>query len=160
MPPTSEDINRVLAFLSQGPVRIEKAIQGLQISRMSLRTEEEPWSVSDILIHLRACSDVWGSGINAMLTQDNPTWRYVSPRASMKKPRYTTQTFETALDSFTQERQNLVKVLIDLDEVGWARPGTLTGTTPRHRNQTVFSYAERIINHEQPHLEQIEALLR
>ena len=31
---------------------------------------------------------------------------------------------------------------------------------PRQRDQTVFSYAERIVNHEQPHLKQIEALLQ
>jgi hypothetical protein len=53
-----------------------------------------------------------------------------------------------------------VKALAELDENGWVRHGTFTGTSPRQRDQTVFSYAERMVNHEQPHLDQIEALLR
>ena len=96
----------------------------------------------------------------AMLTEDNPIQRYKSPRAFMKKPKYQEQEFAIALTSYTQERQELVKLLTNLDGVGWARPGTYTGTTPRHRDQTVWSLTNRIVDHEQPHLEQIESLLR
>jgi len=143
-----------------GPVRLNDATSGIQPSRLQLRTETEPWSISDILAHLRACSDSWGDSIHAMLTQDNPTKRYVSPRALMKKPKYQCQEFSIALESFAQEREKLVKVLANIDKSGWKRPGTFTGTSPRQRNQTVFSYTERIINHEQPHLDQVESLLR
>ena len=94
-----------------------------------------------------------------MLTQDNPTQRYVSPRASMKKPMYADQDFSVALESFAKERHKLVLTLSNLDAAGWARRGTFTGTSPRGRNQTVLSYAERLANHEQGHLDQIEALL-
>jgi hypothetical protein len=96
----------------------------------------------------------------AMMTRDNPTQRYVSPRSSMKKPRYQEQEFDAALESFTQERQKLVKMLADLDEAGWARRGTFTGTSVHQRDQTVLSYSNRIVSHEQPHLDQIESLLR
>jgi hypothetical protein len=119
----------------------------------------EPWSVSDILAHLRACSDVWGNSIIAMITRDNPTLRYVSPRSWMRKPTYLEQEFDAALESFTQERQKLVKALAELDEAGWIRRGTFTGASPRQRDQTVLSYSDRIVNHEQPHLDQIESLL-
>jgi hypothetical protein len=78
----------------------------------------------------------------------------------MRKPKYTEQEFKAALESFTHERQKLVKTLADLDEAGWLRRGIFTGTSPRQRDQTVLSYSERIVNHEQPHLDQIEALLR
>jgi hypothetical protein len=84
----------------------------------------------------------------------------VSPRSWLKKPKYRDQAFDEALADFTQARQNLVKALTELDESGWVRRGTFTGTSPRQRDQTVFSYAERMVNHEQPHLDQIEALLR
>ena len=160
MEPISRDVSQILELLKQGPLRIGKAIRSVSTERLYLRTDEEPWSVSDILVHLRACSDVWGETIMAMLTKDNPIQRYKSPRAFMKKPKYQEQAFDTALASYTQERQKLVKVLTNLDSVGWARPGTYTGTTPRHRNQTVWSLTNRIVDHEQPHLEQIEALLR
>ena len=160
MEPTSQDVSRILELLKQGPLRIGKAIRSVQLERLCARTDQEPWSIGDILVHLRACSDVWGETIMAMLAEDNPIQRYKSPRAFMNKPKYHDQEFATALESYTQERQKLVKVLTNLDDAGWARPGTYTGTTPRHRNQTVWSLTNRIVNHEQPHLEQIEALLQ
>lgn len=160
MEPIPQQISQILNLLTEGPLRIEAAAKGVEAAILYLRTEAEPWSVSDILAHLRACSDVWGTSLNAMLTQDNPTIRYKSPRSSMKKPMYADQEFKAALASFTSERQKLVKVLANLDETGWLRRGTFSGTSPRQRSQTVLSYAERIINHEQPHLDQIESLLQ
>ena len=156
----SEDIRRILELLAQGSPRLEKATRDVQPLRLHVRSDAEPWSVSDILAHLRACSDCWGVSILAMMTQDNPTRRYVSPRSWMKKPKYAEQEFQAALESFTQERQKLMQALTDLDEAGWMRRGTFTGTSARQRDQTVLSYSERIVNHEQPHLEQIESLLR
>lgn len=94
-----------------------------------------------------------------MILQDNPTMRYVSPRSWMRKPKYQDQEFDAALEFFTQERQKLVKTLADLNEADWARRGTFTGTSARLREQTILSYSERIVNNEQPHLDQIESLL-
>jgi len=155
----SDDIYRILELLPKGPLRIAQATHEIEAAQLELRTEFEPWSVGDILAHLRACADVWGSGIIEMLTQDHPTMRYVSPRSWMRKPKYRDETFDIALETFTEERQKLVQELTELDETGWLRRGTYTGTSPRQRNQTVLSYAERIVNHEQPHLDQIEVLL-
>lgn len=135
-------------------------MDGVRKAQLHVRTEEEPWSINDILIHLRACSDVWGATIMKMLTEDNPTQRYKSPRSFMKESKYQEPNFANGLEAYIQERKKLVKVLTDLDETGWSCIGTFTGTTPRHRNQTVLSLAQRMINHEQPHLDQIEALLK
>ena len=156
----SDEIRHTLERLTHAPYRLEQATRGVETARLYLRSDVEPWSVSDILAHLRACSDVWGKSIVAMLMQDKPTMRYVSPRASLKKPMYHDQAFDKALASFTQARQRLVATLTELDAAGWVRPGTFTGVSPRQRDQTVLSYAERIVNHEQPHLAQIEALLQ
>ena len=160
MKPVSEDISRILELLTYAPLRLEKATRGLQTTQLSVRSDAEPWSVSDILAHLRACSDVWGTSIIAMMTRDNPTLRYVSPRSWMRKPKYRDQEFDAALESFTQERQKLMKALTELDEAGWVRRATFTGVSDRQRDQTVLSYSDRIVNHEQPHLDQIESLLR
>jgi hypothetical protein len=160
MKSTSEDTHRVIELLKQGPLRIKKATHHLQTKQLHVRTKEEPWSVNDLLIHLRASSDVWGETIMAMLTEDNPSQRYQSPRAFMKKPKYQNQEFAMALESYTEERQKLVKVLTDLDPAGWSRPGTYTGVTARHQHQTVWTLVNRILDHEQPHLDQIETLLK
>ncbi len=159
MTQVSEDISRVLELLTLAPLRLETATCGLEAMRLDFRSDEEPWSISDILAHLRACSDVWGNSIIAMMTQDNPTLRYMSPRSWMKKPKYMDQEFDRALQSFAQERQKLVKVLADLDETGWSRRATFTGVSDRQRDQTVLTYSARIVSHEQPHLDQIESLL-
>jgi len=156
----SEDTRQVIKLLKQGPVRIKKATDGVPTTQLHLRTEEEPWSINDILIHLRVCSDVWGATIMKMLSEDNPTQRYKSPRSFMKKPKYQGPGFTDGLESYIQGRKKLVKVLTVLDDAGWSRPGTYTGTTPRHRNQTVLSLAQRMVDHEQPHLDQIETLLK
>jgi hypothetical protein len=160
MTSVSDEISRILELLTQAPLRLEKATRGFQTPRLYLRSDVEPWSVSDILAHLRACSDVWGNSISAMITQDNPTMRYVSPRSWMSKPAYRDQEFDAALESFTQNRQKLVGALAGLDEAGWARRATFSGVSPRQRDQTVLSYSDRIVSHEQPHLDQIESLLR
>jgi hypothetical protein len=156
----SEDTCRAIELLKQGPLRIKKATQYVQTAQLHVRTNEEPWSVDDLLIHLRACSDVWGETIMVMLTEDNPSQRYQSPRTFMKKPKYQNGEFAIALDSYTHERQKLVEVLTDLDPAGWSRPGTYTGVTAHHQHQTVWSLVNRIIDHEQPHLDQIETLLK
>jgi len=160
MKPVSEHISRILELLTHARLRLEKATRGLQTTQLSVRSDAEPWSVSDILAHLRACSDVWGNSIIAMITRDNPTLRYVSPRSWMNKPKYLEQAFDVALVSFTQERQKLVKALTELDEAGWVGRATFTGVSARQRDQTVLSYSDRIVNHKQPHLDQIESLLR
>lgn len=159
MKQASEDISRVLELLTLAPLRLDTATRGFEATRLNFRLDEEAWSISDILTHLRACSDIWGNSIIAMITQDNPTLRYVSPRSWMRKPKYMKQEFDSALKSFAQERQKLVKVLADLDETGWSRRATFTGVSARQRDQTVLTYSARIVSHEQPHLDQIETLL-
>ena len=156
----SENTSRVIELLKQGPLRIKKALRGVQTEQLYARTAEEPWSISDILVHLRACSDVWGDTIMNMLSKDNPTQAYKSPRAFMKKPKYQNQDFDVALATYTLERKKLIDMLIKLDDAGWSRPGTYTGVTPRQRDQTVLSLAKRIVDHEQTHLDQIETLLK
>jgi uncharacterized damage-inducible protein DinB len=156
----SRDIQRVLELLKQGPLRIKKASHNFPTNQLHARTTEEPWSINDILIHLRACSDVWGDTIMKMLAEDHPSQRYQSPRAFMKKAKYQNQEFAAGLESYTQERQKLIKTLTSLDQAGWSRPGTYTGVTARHQHQTVWSLVNRILDHEQPHLDQIEMLLK
>ena len=159
MKSVSEDTRRTIELLTHAPLRLKRATRGVQTARLYCRSDVEPWSVSDILAHLRACADVWGHSIMAMIAQDNPIQRYVSPRALMRKPTYANQEFGAALESFAKERRKLVKTLAHLDLHGWARRGTFTGTSPRGRDQTVLSYAHRLVDHEQAHLDQIETLL-
>jgi hypothetical protein len=160
MPHEPADSRRVLELLADAPARIAAATAGVPSQRLSERSEAEPWSPDDILAHLRACADTWGASIVAMLAEDRPTIRYVSPRALMRRPAYRERPFDAALADFAAQRRQLVTVLEELDADGWARPGIFTGTSARERDQTVLSYAARLAGHEQAHLDQLEALLR
>jgi hypothetical protein len=61
------------------------------------------------------------------------------------------------LQTFTRQRNDLLKSLKALSLTGWSRGATFTATT-KGREQTVFSYAQRIAQHETEHLGQLEAL--
>jgi len=93
-----------------------------------------------------------------MLSQDHPTLRYVSPRTWLRKTDYPAQEFHISLQAFTRQRDELLKLLTPLTLEDWSHGATFTGTT-RGREQTVFSYARRIVDHETQHLDQIEEVL-
>jgi hypothetical protein len=122
---------------------------------LHFKPDEKSWSANDILAHLRACADVWGKSIMAMLAEDHPTLRYVSPRSWIRKTDYPELAFHASFQAFTQQRNELLKALKPLTNEDWSRAAMING-----REQTVFSYAQRITQHENEHYEQIEALLK
>ena len=152
------EIEEVLQSLSAMPDRLAARSLGLDDARLNRSSAEGEWSANQILAHLRACADVWGKSILAMIAQEHPTLRYVSPRTRMKKSGYAEQGFHPSLRAFTEQRNELVRTLNALDMAGWCRRATFTGTT-RGREQTVLSYAQRIAQHEDEHCTQLGTLL-
>jgi hypothetical protein len=152
-----EIIKLALQRLAATPRRIASLSTGCSPAQLHFRPDDEAWSANDILAHLRACADVWGKGILAMIAQDHPTLRYVSPRTYIRKTNYPKLEFASSLQAFTQQRHELLKVLKPLSIQDWSRGATFTATT-RGREQTVLRYAQRIAQHEQEHCEQIKAL--
>jgi hypothetical protein len=126
---------------------------------LRFRPDVNAWSANDILAHLRACADVWGTSLRAMIAQDHPALRYVSPRTWIRKTDYLDLEFGASLQAFVRQRKELLKLLRALAVNDWSRQATFTATT-KGREQTVFSYARRIAEHENEHCEQIEALLK
>lgn len=156
---TAAEIEKVLKLLATTPRRIAALSKGLDNSGLNFKPDDETWSANDILAHLRACADVRGKSIMAMLSQEHPTLRYISPRTWMKKTDYPRQGFYISLEAFTKQRNELLRSLRSLKNKDWARRATFTATT-RGREQTVFSYANIIAQHENEHCIQIEALLK
>jgi hypothetical protein len=114
--------------------------------------------VNDILAHLRSCADVWGKSIMTMIAEDNPTLRYVSPRTWIRKTDYPEQEFRISLQAFAKQRHQLLMSLKALAIEDWSRMATFTGIT-KGREQTIFSYARRMAEHETQHVDQIESIL-
>ncbi len=155
---TSAEIEKVLTLLVGTPHRLASMTSGLEHARLHVKPDKDAWSVNDILAHLRACADVWGQSMLTMIAQDHPTLRYVSPRTWIRKTDYHVQEFHISLQAFANQRNDLLRSLKPLAIEGWSRGATFTGTV-QGREQTVFSYAQRMAEHETEHLEQIESIL-
>jgi DinB family protein len=155
---TSADIEQILALLAETPHRMALLTNRLEHARLHTAPDHDTWSVHAILAHLRSCADVWGKSILAMIAEDKPTLRYISPRTWIRKTDYLDQEFHSSLQAFTNQRAALLASLNALASEDWSRAATFTGTV-KGRNQTVFSYARRIVEHERQHLDQIESVL-
>jgi hypothetical protein len=156
---TFAEIEKLRDALAETPRRIAFASRDLENARLQFRSDTDAWSANDILAHLRACADVWGKSIMAMITQDHPTLRYISPRTWIRKTGYPELEFRQSLQAFAQQRGDFIKSLEPLATADWSRGATFTATT-RGREQTVLSYVQRMTQHENEPCEQIEALLK
>jgi hypothetical protein len=154
---TPADIEQIRTLLAETPQRITVLTRDLEQAQLHMQIfpEQGAWSIHAILAHLRACADVWGKSILAMLAEDQPILKYVSPRAWIRKTDYLEQGFHASFQAFAQQRAALHASLSPLAIADWSRTAIFTGTV-KGRNQTVFSYALRIVDHERQHLEQIE----
>ncbi len=79
MPSRSLTIEQILTLLTETPRRIAALTAGLAPAQLHATPNHGEWSANDVLAHLRACADVWGKCIAAILAQDTPTLRAVNP---------------------------------------------------------------------------------
>jgi hypothetical protein len=97
--------------LAETPTRIAALTAGLAPARLHTTPNHEGWSANDVLAHLRACADVWGNCIVAIIAKDTPTLRAVNPRTWIKKTDYLELEFRPSLRSFATQRADLLAVL-------------------------------------------------
>jgi len=152
---TSADIDGYLRLLEEAPIRIVAAARGADSARLHARTEAEPWSVNDILAHVRAAADSRERYIDRMATAGHATLSYKSPRSELSRTNYLELPFEENLAAFRSQRASLVGRLGALPAEHWSR-----GSLIRDRPETVATYVDYLTEHEASHCEQIEALLR
>lgn len=159
MPNRSLTIEQVLTLLAESPPRIAALTDGLLPSQLHTAPAHDEWSANDVLAHLRACADVWGSCIEAINAQDTPTLRAVNPRTWIKNTDYLDQAFQPSLQAFAKQRIGLLAVLEPLALEGWSRKATVTGAG-KVLEWTVLSYGRRLAGHERAHLKQIERIVK
>src|SRR3954454_7819094 len=108
---TPVEIGEVVHALTDMPRHLKSLTRGLDDARLRHRPSEGVWSASDVLAHLRACADVWGGSILAMIERDRPTLRYVSPRTWIRRTNYPEQPFGQSLQAYTVQRDEVVRTL-------------------------------------------------
>lgn len=151
-------IQQVLTLLAKTPSRVGVLTSGLTPEQ--LRTPPAPgeWSAVAVLAHMRACADVWGDCIAAILAEDRPTLRAVNPRTWIEKTDYRDLEFQLSLRAFAAQRAELLAALQPLPPEGWSRAATVTGAG-RALERTVHFYAEWLASHERTHVKQIARMV-
>lgn len=147
-------MEQALALLEATPTRLAALTDGLTSAQLRTAPAPDEWSANDVLAHLRACADMWGKSIMAMLAEDTPTLRAVNPRTWIKQTNYRELDFQPSLHAFAMQRAELMAVLKPLPAAGWSRSAIVTGAG-RPLTLTVLSYAQRLALHERPHIKQI-----
>src|SRR4051794_5011983 len=90
---TAASRDDLVRMLADTPHLLESLTRDIDEARLQCKPAEGEWSANDILAHLRACADMWGGSIRAMIERDHPTLRYVSPRTWLRKTSYVEQNF-------------------------------------------------------------------
>jgi hypothetical protein len=158
VPSRSLTTEQVLTLLAATPPRIAALTAGLAPAQLHTSPNHEGWSANDVLAHLRACADVWGNCIVAMIAEDTPTLRAVNPRTWIKQTDYLELEFRPSLRSFATQRADLLAVLEPLPPESWERSATVTGAG-KVLERTVLFYARWLAGHERPHVKQIERIV-
>ena len=155
MPGRSLTIEQVLTLLAHMPPRIATLTAEVASDQLHTAPTPDEWSANDVLAHLRACADVWGNCIEAIIADDMPTLRAINPTTWIRQTNYPALEFRQSLGSFAAQRAGLLAILEPLPPESWSRAATVTGAG-KPLERTVLFYAQWMARHERPHIEQIE----
>ena len=151
-------IEKVLILLTETPQRLAVLTANLSPEELQTRPTSDEWSANEVLAHLRACADVWGNCIMAIISEDMPTLRAINPLTWIKKTDYLELDFRPSLHSFTMQRTDLLTVLSPLPHEGWSRSAKVTGAG-KVLERTVLLYAQWLARHERPHVKQVKHII-
>ncbi len=158
MPNTSLTIEQTLKILAETPSHLAALTAGVLPDQLHTAPSPGEWSANDVLAHLRACADVWGNCITAIITQDHPTIRAVSPRTWIKKTDYLELEFQPSLHTFATQRTDLLAVLEPLAPEAWSRTAIVNGAGEPLERSILF-YASWLAGHERSHVKQVKQIV-
>jgi hypothetical protein len=158
MPKETLTVEQVLTMLAAGPSRIAALTADMPPTLLQARPTPDEWSANEVLAHLRACGEMWGKYIMAMLAEDRPTLRTINPRTWIKSTDYLEQAFQPSFQAFATQRAELLAVLESSPPEGWLRGATMRGAG-KTLERTVLSYAQSLASHERLHIKQIERIV-
>ncbi len=148
-----------MSLLAATPPRIAALSAGLRPAQLQAAPKSGGWCANEVLAHLRACADVWGTCIGRIIKEEHPRIRAVHPRIWIRSTDYLEQKYASSLRAYTAQRAQLLAALRSLREQDWLRGATVTGEG-KVRTRTVHFYAERLASHELRHLQQLEDIVK
>ena len=151
-------IEQTLTMLIETPSQIAALCTGLTPAQLRMPPDQDEWSATEVLAHLRSCSDVWGNCIATILAEDTPTLRAVDPRTWAKRTDYPKLEFEPSFRAFISQRAKLLAVLEPLPPEDWSRAAAVTGAG-KVLERTALFYAQWLARHERTHLKQFKHIV-
>lgn len=142
--------------LAETATRVSAAADGLPSAALTAAPEPGTWSPNEVLWHIRATADVYGEQINRIVSEDEPRWRHVSPRARMKKARYDQLPIGESVAAFVRQRQALVSMLEQLPPAAWQRIAVVR-VDKREWRLSLRELVWGMANHDEVHCARIEA---
>ncbi len=152
-------IEQVLSLLAETPRCIAELTSDLSPEQLQTSFKQDEWSANDVLAHLRACADVWGGCMMAIIAEERPTLKAINPLTWIKKTDYLELEFRPSLRSFATQRAELLAVLEPLPHEGWSCAATVTGAG-KVLERTVLFYGQWLARHERQHVKQIERIVQ
>ena len=158
VPRRSLTIEQVLTLLAETPQRLACLTSAQGRDQLHTSPARGEWSANDVLAHLRACADVWGTCMVTIIVEDKPTLRAINPLTWIKKTDYLELEFLPALRAFTAQRSELLALLEPLPRDTWSREATVTGAG-KALERTVLFYEQWLARHERQHVKQVESIV-
>jgi hypothetical protein len=157
-PPPGFSFIEVMGILETSPARLTAVAEGRPDDALHEPLEAGGWSARDILGHLRACQRTWGTYLERILDEDQPTFRYVSPRSTIRQTDFLALPYRVSIAGFSADRARLLARLRTLGSGELDRVASVKVSGGRTQRHTAFSYAARIAEHEREHVEHLESV--
>jgi hypothetical protein len=148
-------VEQILSVLRETPSRLATLPGAATPAQLRAVPEPGEWSVTEVLAHLRSCTDMWGSAIETILADEHPTLKAVNPVTWIESTDYRELEFRPSLKAFRRQRSRLLTLLETLSPDDWSRSATVVGGG-RPIERTVHNYASRLARHEHTHWRQLE----
>jgi hypothetical protein len=139
--------------------RIAAATAGVDAATLRRAPGAGEWSATGILAHVRACADLWGGCIAAILADDRPTIRAVGPRSYVHDTDYPDLEFQPSFRALSAQRAALLAILDPLPPEAWSQTAVVTGAGAV-LERTMNWYALGLAAHQRSHVKQIERLAK
>lgn len=136
------------------PDRIRHAVAGWSDERLRTVPAEGEWPAPAVLAHVRASDDIQAPRLLMILVRDNPPLPAFDERRWAEVAGYADLDFAASLAVFALRRAELVAALRRAAPDDWRRSGTheLRGAV------TLLDVARGLVEHEEEHCAQLEAL--
>jgi uncharacterized damage-inducible protein DinB len=142
----------IVETLKHAPVRLEEAVAGLPDTVLRFRPSEGEWSIKEVAGHLRDDAEEWDKRLYQVWAQNDPIFSSYDGEQRVQERGYQEANLAATIAAMRSSRLKTVNLLSHA--VDWTRLGQQPGVGRRSLKQ----FAESMIDHDNEHLAQIEAL--